>query len=78
MRYYFHLRESGGYVVDDEGIELADMDAVVAAATAGARCVIAGEAMLGRLPLGSVIEVDDQGGGRVLDLSFRDTVLLTG
>jgi hypothetical protein len=78
MRYYFHLREPNGIIVDDEGLELAGMDAVIAAATAGARSVIAGEAMAGRLPLRSVVEVDDESGERVLDLPFREAVLLDG
>ncbi len=78
MRYYFHLRESESYVVDDEGLELADIKAVLAAATAAARSVIAAEAIAGKLPLRSSIEVDDETGQRVLDLSFRETVLLDG
>ena len=76
MRYYFHLRQSDGYVVDEEGLELGGMDAVITAATLGARSLIAGDALDGRLPLGSIIEVDDENGGRVLELPFADTVLL--
>ena len=78
MRYYFHLRESGSYVVDDEGLELADLDAVLAAAIEGARSVIAADAMEGKLPLRSSVEVDDESGQRVLHLPFRDAVLLDG
>ena len=78
MRYYFHLREEDGYVIDDEGLELADLNAARAAATEGARSVIAAEAMAGRLPLRTIIEVDDEQGQRVLDLPFKDAVLLDG
>lgn len=78
MRYFFHLRESGGLVLDDEGIDLPDFDAVTAAAIAGARSVIAGEALAGKIPIGAVIEVDDEHGRRVLDLPFREAVLLDG
>ena len=78
MRYYFHLRESESYFADGEGLELAGIDAVLAAAIAGARSVIAGEAMQGKLPLNSSIEVDDENGRRVLDLPFRETVVLDG
>ena len=78
MRYFFHLRESGTFVVDDEGLELADRAAVVAAATAGARSVIAAEALCGKLPLAASIVVDDETGRRVLELPFRETVLLDG
>ena len=76
MRYFFHLRESESYLVDEEGLELPGIDAVLAAAIAGARSVIAGEAMEGKLPLRSSIEVDDEHGQRVLDLPFLETVLL--
>ena len=76
MRYYFNLRESGGYIADAEGLELGGVAAVRAAATAGARSIIAGEALAGKLPLGAIMEVDDEDGQRVLDLPFRDTVVL--
>jgi hypothetical protein len=78
MRYYFHLRESETYLVDEEGLELNGTDAIVAAATAGARSVIANEVIRGKLPLMAVIEVDDQTGRRVLELPFRDAVQLDG
>jgi hypothetical protein len=78
MRYFFHLRENGAYLIDDEGLDLADMDAVRAAATAGARSVIASEVMAGRVPLQAVVEVDDEDGRRVMTLPFKDVVLLEG
>lgn len=78
MRYYFHLRESGDYVVDEEGLDLPDMAGVVAAATLAARSVIAGEAIAGKVPLRSVIEVDDESGERVLTLPFREAVQMEG
>ena len=78
MRYYFHLRESGNLIVDDEGRELVGLDAVKAAATAGARSVIAAEAMAGKIPLGAIIEVENEQGERVLDLPFREAVSLDG
>ena len=78
MRYFFHLRENHDYVVDEEGIELADLDAVRIAATAAARSVIASDAMTGKLPLRAVLEVNDGNGQRVLELPFRDTVLVDG
>jgi hypothetical protein len=76
MRYFFHLREPGGYVVDDEGLELGGLDAVKAAATCGARSIIADEILKGHLPLGTILEVEDEDGRRVLDLPFGDTVFV--
>ncbi|HEX8223452.1 MAG TPA: hypothetical protein VF605_06525 [Allosphingosinicella sp.] len=78
MRYFFNLRESGDVVVDEEGRELPSLAAVEAAARMNARCVIAGEAMTGKLPLAACIEVHDEQGQHVLDLRFRDAVILDG
>ena len=78
MRYYFHVREADAYVVDEEGLELAELGAARLAAIAGARSLIASEALLGKLPLSTVIEVEDENGNRVIELPFRDTVLVDG
>jgi hypothetical protein len=78
MRYFFHLRESGDIVVDEEGRELPGIAAVEAAARVNARSVIAGEARTGKLPLAACIEVHDDQGQRVLELPFRDAVTLDG
>ncbi|HEX8400111.1 MAG TPA: hypothetical protein VF628_00240 [Allosphingosinicella sp.] len=78
MRYFFHLRESGTYVADEEGLDLPSLKAARLAATASARCVIAGDAMAGKVPLRAMIEVDDETGARVLDLPFRDAVVIDG
>jgi hypothetical protein len=78
MRYHFHLRESQGYVSDEEGLELADLDAVRRAAVAGARSIISSEVMHGKLPLGTVMEVEDEHGEPVFELSFRAAVTLDG
>jgi hypothetical protein len=78
MRYFFHLREAGGYLLDDEGLELAGLEAARAAATQAARSIIAGDAILGKLPLGAVVEVDDEAGHRMFDLAVRETVLIDG
>ncbi len=78
MRYHFHLRESQGYVSDEEGLELADLDAVRRAAVAGARSIISSEVMRGKLPLGTVMEVEDEHGEPVFELPFRAAVTLDG
>lgn len=76
MRYFFHLRESGSLIVDDEGLELVGIGAVGKAAIAAARSVIAADAIEGKIALTPVIEVHDENGERVLDLRFRDAVAL--
>jgi hypothetical protein len=78
MRYFFHLRENGQYIADEEGLDLPDLRAVESAARTSARSVIAAEAMAGHIPLRATIEVNDEHGRRVLELPFRDAVLLDG
>ena len=78
MRYYFHLREAGAYLIDEEGLELAGVEAARVAATEAARSIIAGDAIMGKLPLGAVLEIDDEVGRRVFDLPVRETVRLDG
>ena len=78
MRYFFHLKEPGNHVVDEEGRELSGIEAAVAAAVAAARSVIASEVMEGRLPLASAIEIEDEQGRRIHELLFRDAVRLDG
>ena len=76
LRYFFHLRETDLYVFDDEGLELDGVEAAHAVAVDGARSLLATEARRGRLPLGTVMEVDDQHGIRAFELRFRDAVTL--
>ncbi len=78
MRCFFHLRESGGYVFDEEGLDLPDIESVRAAAIAGARSIIGHEAAGGRLPLSTVMEVHGEDGAPLFELPFRETVVLDG
>lgn len=78
MRYFFHLREEGRLILDEEGRELAGLDGVKAAAVGDARSIIAEAVMTGSLLLKPIIEVRDGEGRRVLDLPFRDAVTVDG
>jgi hypothetical protein len=78
MRYFFHLRETAAYVFDDEGIELDGTEAARRAAISTARALIASDALLGKLPLASALEIEDEFGRRVIDLPFREAVILDG
>ena len=74
MRFYFNLREGSDYISDEEGLDLPDLDAATDAALRGARDVLAGEVLKGRLPLSTVMEVSDEQGRRVLELPFGQVV----
>lgn len=76
MRYFFHLRESDDYLIDEEGLELPDLQDVRQAALQNARSVIAGDAIGGKLSLRPIVEVDDEAGARVLVLPFREAVTI--
>jgi hypothetical protein len=72
------LRESSAYILDEEGLELEGLSAAVKAARAAARSVIASEVLAGKLPLDSIIEIEDETGQLVFELPFKDAVILDG
>ncbi|MGA9581184.1 MAG: hypothetical protein WBR13_04335 [Allosphingosinicella sp.] len=72
-RFFFHVFDEA-VVRDDDGIELADVEAARAAALAGARGMMCDQLMHGRLSLHHRIEVEDERGGPVLTLTFDDAV----
>ncbi len=72
--YFFHLREGGELLLDDDGRELETMDAVAKAALVEARAIIADEALDGRIMLDKYIDVENDFGGIVHRLSFADAI----
>ena len=73
-RYYFHLHNDVDGR-DDEGRELADVDAARAEAIKGARDLIAEDVRQGIVTLSHWIEVRDQRGHQVLRVRYRDAVI---
>lgn len=74
-RYFFHIHD-GLELLDEEGIELANAPAARAAALAGARGMMSEQVQRGRLSLHHRIEVEDEEGGCVLTLPFREAVVI--
>ncbi|HEX9932376.1 MAG TPA: hypothetical protein VGB08_05990 [Allosphingosinicella sp.] len=72
-RFFFHVYDDV-IVLDDEGMILADEGAARAAALAGARALICDTVRKGRISLGHRIEVKDEAGATVVDLSFAEAV----
>jgi hypothetical protein len=60
-RYFFHLSDGGGFVEDEEGLDLPDDDAARAKATEAARSIMASDLLGGRLDLASFIAVQRDG-----------------
>lgn len=73
-RYYFNLRDAMGDARDEEGIDLADVEAARKAALDGARSIIAEGVYRGNLDLAGAVTVVDEQGATVLVLRYRDAV----
>ena len=75
-RYFFNVRNGQGLTPDEEGRELADVEAARVAALADARSMLSAEVMDGRLDLGGRIEIEDADHNPVLTVDFREAVSL--
>jgi hypothetical protein len=73
-RFFFHLHDCGKFTPDEEGRELADMDAAVAVALHEARGLLAAEIAAGKLCLGCRIEVVEEHSNRAMIVPFSSTV----
>ena len=76
--YFFHLRDGDDTLIDEEGVELAGIDEVKAAALRQARDIISHEARLGRIDLGQRVDVVDEAGAVIHSLEFSDAVDVKG
>jgi hypothetical protein len=72
-RYFFHLREGTGRLIDEEGTELA-FEAVDAAALQAVRALIAADVREGRIDLNGSVEVEDENGTIVHTRTFASAV----
>ncbi len=77
-RYFFNLYECGTLTPDVEGEEFDDLDTVRETAIRLARGIMAGEITAGRLCLLCRIEVIDEAGVVVMEVPFKETVIVTG
>lgn len=75
--FYFHVCNGTGFVQDEEGQELPDLEAARAAAIKSARSIMASDVQRGALDLSSFIEIEDETSQRLHTLCFGDAVDLT-
>jgi hypothetical protein len=68
-RFYLHLYNSIGAVCDEEGVELATLEAAQDQAVQSVRSIVADEAQRGILNLQGRVEIADAN-GRVLQVLF--------
>ena len=76
-RYYFHICNGTGFVQDEEGLELPDIEAARAEAIRSARSIMASDVQRGMLDLSSFIEIEDENRQLVQTLGFQEAVDLT-
>lgn len=71
-RFFFHLCDGTGLVVDEEGQELPTLEAARARALTEARHIMADDMRGGHLNLASFIEVQNAAGDYLFTLTFED------
>ena len=76
-RYYFHICNGSGFVEDEEGQELPDLEAARAFAVRSARSIMASDVQRGMLDLSSFIEIEDPLHQLVHTLGFEEAIDLT-
>lgn len=74
--YFFHLRDGVDVLIDPEGRELDDMDAIARITLRDAREMIAEDAKQGQIRLDLRIDVEDASGAVVHNLHFVDAVAI--
>lgn len=76
-RFFFHICNGTGFIEDEEGQELPDVEAARAEAVKGARSIMATDVQRGELDLSSFIEVQGDDGALIFTLNFTEAVDLT-
>lgn len=78
-RFHLHIRTPDEFIRDSEGAEFPDYSSAIVEAVRGARCLMTGEVMAGRLCLDQSIEVHDGSGQLVTTVPFTEAVeVITG
>ena len=70
-RYFMHLRNSTDELLDPEGVDLVDLEAVRKNVMAAARDIMAGDLRNGVVDLRYRIDAEDEVGEVVYTLAFR-------
>lgn len=73
-QYFFHVRNSTGYMLDEEGQELAGLEAARDTAVSAVRSIISEESKVGLVDLRGRVEVFDEAGLILLTLPFSEAL----
>ncbi len=71
-RYFMHLRNSIDEVLDPEGVELSDIDAVRTKVMTAARDILVGDLRKGVVDLRYRIDAENEGGEVIYTLAFKN------
>ncbi len=74
MRYFFHIRDAGGVIADEEGSELSGLPAAHEEARKSARDLVMDDMRRGTLVPNRYIEITDEGGSVVLSYPVRQVI----
>jgi hypothetical protein len=77
-RFYFNFHNSVGFVADEEGRELRNLEAVRREALKGIRSVIAAEVEKGRLDLTGKMTIHDGNHAEVIVITFDEALTIKG
>ena len=73
-RYHFNIDNGIGFVADEEGRELPDLETARAEGFRGIRSILAEDVLHGRIDLAGRLEVIDEAGVLLLTIPFADAV----
>jgi len=74
--YFFHLCDGHEVVIDPEGREIEDQSQIGEVALKEARAIVSQDALAGRIKLEQRIDVRNEAGKLVHQLSFHDAVTI--
>lgn len=76
-RYHFNIHNSVGFVPDEEGRELPDLDTAREEALKGARSLLAEEILQGTVDLKGRLEILDEAGRLLFTIPFAEAVAVS-
>ena len=76
-RFYLHICNGTGFTEDEEGTDLADVEAARRKAIDGLRDIMATEMRRGEINMGSFIEIEDEQHQLVATIPFLEAVRVT-
>lgn len=76
--YFLHLRGDGDDLLDGEGRDYADEEALTAVMLSTARDLIAADALRGEIRLSDRLDAEDETGRLVRTLRFAEAVVVHG